>query len=100
MLVGIKGQVASGTLKQGAASHGISARMMVEGHRNLDQSLQKPAFGLGRDAPDILQDLVSFKETVLVEKINSVEIVLTRHRQDYSVAGNAAERRQPAGYIA
>jgi hypothetical protein len=57
---------------------------MVQRHRNLDQSLQKPAFWLGRDAPDILQDLVSLKEVGRVEKRDPVADVFGLH--DTSVA--------------
>jgi hypothetical protein len=76
MLVGIQGQVPPSALEQGAASHRIPTRMMVQRHRNLDQSLQKPALWLGRDAPDIFQDLVCLKETVLIEEAKSFQIMI------------------------
>jgi len=97
MLVGIQGQVAPSALEQGAASHRIPARMMVQRHRNLDQSLQKPALWLGREAPDILQDLVCFKEVGSVEKRDPMADVFGLH--DTSVAcaledGRAAQSGQ------
>jgi hypothetical protein len=36
--------------------------MVVEGDGDLDEALQKLALGLGSGPPDILQDLVGFKE--------------------------------------
>lgn len=74
VLFGIQRQITPGALQQRPAAHSVPARVMVQGHRNLDQSLQKLAFRFGRGTPDILQDLVRFKETVLIEEPKSFQV--------------------------
>ena len=55
-------------LQHGATAKLVSARIMNEGHRNLDQPLQKLALRLRSVTPDILQNLMRFKELGGVEE--------------------------------
>jgi hypothetical protein len=56
--------------QQGAGTHQVAARVMVESDRHLDQRLQKAPPPATSGAPDVFQDLVSVEETGLVEEGN------------------------------
>jgi hypothetical protein len=46
--------------------------VVVERHRDLDESLQKLALRFGRGAPDIFEDFVGLEEFGGVEKLDAV----------------------------
>lgn len=64
----VAAQIPTSPFQQGAASRQVAARVVMQSHRHLDQTLQKLPLRLGSRPPDIFQYLVSFKEIVLVEK--------------------------------
>lgn len=72
-------QIAAGTLEQGAAAHEVAARMVVQGDSYLDQALQELAFRYRGGAPDIFEDFVGFKETVLLEEAETFPVRIGRH---------------------
>lgn len=55
-------KIAQPALQQRSAADNVPGGMVVEGDGDLNQALQKLALGLGSNPPDILQDLVGFKE--------------------------------------
>jgi hypothetical protein len=84
MMRGIGREIAAGALEQRAAAHQVAAGMVVQGDGHLDQALQKLAFRFGGGAPDIFQDLVGFKETVLLEEPKTFPVSSGRHSSDYA----------------
>jgi hypothetical protein len=70
---GIRRQIPVGAFEQRSAADGVPIRIMMQGDRDLDQALKKLAFGFRRRPPDILQDLVGFKEMGGVEQRKSLE---------------------------
>ena len=67
MLFGITLQIPRAALEQGACADEIPGRVMMEGHRDLNQSLQELLFFRGRGAPNIFPDLVCVEECGFVE---------------------------------
>ena len=72
--------------------------MVVEGDGDLNQALQKLALGLGSNPPDILQDLVGFKELGCIKEDKAlvketIEIALGSMIHDRRLAGLAREWR-------
>ncbi|HST10464.1 MAG TPA: hypothetical protein VLL05_08795 [Terriglobales bacterium] len=61
-------EIPVGPLQQRPAANPVPPRIVMKGDRHLDQPLQKLAFRLRGRAPDILQDLVGFKEMGGVEE--------------------------------
>jgi len=53
-MVGVSVKVFQGAFQDGAHSDAISGRVVVKGHRNLDQALQVFLVLGGRGAPNIL----------------------------------------------
>jgi len=49
--------------------------MMMERHRNLNQSLQKFLIGLGSRAPYVLQNLMRLKEITLIKEADALQQV-------------------------
>jgi hypothetical protein len=62
MPIRIRREIAQPALQQGSAADNVPGGMMVESDGDLNQALQKFALGRGSGSPDILQDLVGFKE--------------------------------------
>ena len=75
----IWGQVAAGSLEQGAAPYQIAARMMVQRYGDLDQALKELAIRPGSGAPDIFQRFVSVEEKVLVKEAKAFLIRVVQH---------------------
>ena len=73
MAGGIRRQIPAGAFEQRSATRLVPPRIMMQGDCNLDQALQKFAFGLRLRPPDILQDFVGFKEMGGVEQRKSLE---------------------------
>jgi hypothetical protein len=72
-------QIALSARQQRFAAHEVSTRMMVECHRDLNESLKKLSFGLGRCAPDILEDLVSFEVLTGIEELDAMKKIVGEH---------------------
>jgi len=53
--------------------------VVVESNRNLDESLKKFALRLGRSAPDIRQDFVSFKELGGIKEFDTAQQAIGMH---------------------
>ncbi len=53
--------------------------MVVKRDCNLNQSLKKLALRLGRSAPDILQDFVSFKELGGIKEFDTAQQAIGMH---------------------
>lgn len=68
MAGGIRREIAAGALEQRSATRTVAPRIMMQGDRDLDETLQKFAFGLRFRPPDILQDFVGFKEMGGIEQ--------------------------------
>src|ERR1700682_2713945 len=72
MFFGIALQIPRAALEQGACAHKIPSRVMMEGNRDLNQSLQELLFFRGRRAPNIFPDLVCVEEATAVKQVESV----------------------------
>ena len=70
--LGVGAEIATGAFEHRTASDEISLGVVVQSNRDLDQPLEKLAFGLRRGAPDILQNFVRLKELAIVEEMNAV----------------------------
>ena len=70
--LGVGAEIATGAFEHRTASDEISLGVVVQGNRDLDQPLEKLAFGLRRGAPDILQNFVRLKELAIVEEMNAM----------------------------
>lgn len=62
MFGGVKREIAVGARQQRAATDQVPTRVVVERDRDLDQPLKKPALGVWRRTPGVLEDFVSLEE--------------------------------------
>jgi hypothetical protein len=72
MFFGIALQIPRAALEQGACADEIPSRVMMEGHRDLNQSLQELLFFRRRRAPNVFPDLVCVEECGAIEEVESV----------------------------
>jgi hypothetical protein len=72
MFFGIALQIPRAALEQGACADKIPSRVMMEGNRDLNQSLQELLFFRRRRAPNVFPDLVCVEEFRAVEEVQSV----------------------------
>jgi hypothetical protein len=69
---GIALQIPRAALEQGTCADEISGRVMMEGDRDLNQSLQKFFLFRGCRTPDVFPDFVGVEEVGAVEEVEGV----------------------------
>jgi hypothetical protein len=72
VLFGIALQIPRAAIEQGTCADDIPSRVMMEGHRDLNQSLQKLLFFRRCRPPNVFPDLVGVEEAGAVKEVESV----------------------------
>ncbi len=78
-LLPVSGEVSGRAAKQGARADGISAGMMVQRYRYLDQPLQKLLLAFWGGPPNVLEHFMGLEEGGSVEQLDSLQIALRVH---------------------
>jgi hypothetical protein len=71
VLLGIALQIPCASIEQGTCADDIPSRVMMEGHRDLNQSLQEPLLLRRCGTPNVFPDLVGVEEAGAVKEVES-----------------------------
>jgi hypothetical protein len=93
------GKIPDGALQHGSHTHAVPCRAVMEGHGNLNQSLEK-LFVFGRcGAPDVFEDLVRVEELGVVEQADSPQVIVGIHALFWHRVGGTEVHGDVASYV-